>query len=386
MSTPAHGVAGDPDPTVGSARDPDPTVGGDRMLTADTEVSVDTDLAVSGAAAGAPVGGGGTRHRGGGGTALAGGSGRRAPDRLFHRVAIGAAALTVLLIIGIGVFLVVEAIPALRANTGNFFTTKTWFPNNDTRPVFGVAAIAFGTLLSSVLALVLAVPVAVGVALFISTYAPRGLAVTLGYVVDLLAAVPSVVYGLWGALFLNQYVIDFSGWLERYFGWIPIFATSSGGAGPYGKSVLLAGIVLAVMVLPITAAISREVFLQVPSEHKEAALALGATRWEMVRTAVLPYGRPGVIAASMLGLGRALGETIAVALVLAASYDINFHILEPAGNTIAANIALQFAEAGKTGRGALIASGLALFVITLVVNYAARAVIARRRDFVGASG
>lgn len=383
MSTPADGRARDPDPTVGSVPDPDPNVGGSRTLTADTEVSVDPGLAVSAAAAGASLDGGGG-HYPSGEAALTGGSGRRATDRLFHRVTIGAAALTVLLIIGIGVFLVVEAIPALRANTGSFFTTKIWFPN-DSRPVFGVAAIAFGTLLSSMLALVLAVPVAVGVALFISTYAPRGLAVTLGYVVDLLAAVPSVVYGLWGALFLNQYVIDFSGWLERYFGWIPLFSTQS-GAGPYGKSVLLAGIVLAVMVLPITAAISREVFLQVPSEHKEAALALGATRWEMVRTAVLPYGRPGVIAASMLGLGRALGETIAVALVLAASYDINFHILEPAGNTIAANIALQFAEAGNTGRGALIASGLALFVITLVVNYAARAVIARRRDFAGASG
>ncbi len=358
-------------------RDADPTVGEPgRTLTADN----DLDLSVSGAALGAPLDAGGR----GPGAGLEGGFGRRATDQWFRRLAVGAAGLTVLLIIGIGVFLVVEAVPALRDNTGSFFSTKTWFPNSSP-PVFGIAAIAFGTLLSSVLALTLAVPVAVGVALLISTYAPRRLAVPLGYVMDLLAAVPSVVYGLWGALFLNQYVVDFSGWLERYFGWVPVFSTAS-GAGPYGRSVLLAGIVLAVMVLPITAAISREVFLQVPSEHKEAALALGATRWEMVRTAVLPYGRPGVIGASMLGLGRALGETIAVALVLAANYEINFHLLEPGGNTIAANIALQFAEAGATGRGALIASGLALFVITLIVNYAARTVIARRRDFSGASG
>jgi phosphate transport system permease protein len=356
--------------------DADPTADAGRTLTADSG----QDRAV-GAAAGAPLGGSGGRDRGRG---LERGPGRRGTDLLFRRLALGAAGLTVLLIIGIGAFLILEAIPALRDNTGSFFSTKTWFPNSSP-PVFGIAAIAFGTLLSSVLALALAVPVAVGVALFISTYAPRRLAIPLGYVVDLLAAVPSVVYGLWGALFLNQYVIDFSGWLEKYFGWIPLFSTGS-GRGPYGKSILLAGIVLAVMVLPITAAISREVFLQVPSDHKEAALALGATRWEMVRTAVLPYGRPGVIAASMLGLGRALGETIAVALVLAANYDINFHLLEPAGNTIAANIALQFAEAGSTGRGALIASGLALFVITLIVNYAARAVIARRREFAGASG
>lgn len=357
------------------ATDPDPTGDGGRGRVPAAQAGV----AVSGAAAGRE-GGGGTRP---GGSALEGSPGGRAPDRLFYRLVVAAAALTVLLIVGIGLFLVVEAIPALRANSGSFFSTKTWFPNSDP-PVFGVAAIAFGTLLSSSLALVLAVPVAVGVALFISNYAPRRLAAGLGYVIDLLAAVPSVVYGLWGVLFLNQYVVDFSSWLEDYFGWIPLFATHS-GAGPYGRSVLLAGIVLAVMVLPITAAISREVFLQVPSEHKEAALALGATRWEMVRTAVLPYGRPGVIGASMLGLGRALGETIAVALVLAANYEINFHLLEPGGNTIAANIALQFAEAGKTGRGALIASGLALFVITLIVNYAARMVIARRRDFSGAS-
>jgi phosphate transport system permease protein len=233
-----------------------------------------------------------------------------------------------------------------------------------------------------VLALAMAVPVAIGVALFISHYAPRRLARLLGGLVDLLAAVPSVVFGLWGAQFLFQPVSDLSASLERWLGWIPLFSTES-GAGPYGRSVFLASIVLAIMILPITAAISREVFLQTPRDHEEAALALGATRWEMVRTAVLPYARPGVIGASMLGLGRALGETIAVALVLSTNYEIVWRILEPGGNTIAANIALQFPEANAVGRGALIASGLALFLITLAVNFAARAVVARRREFSG---
>lgn len=309
----------------------------------------------------------------------AGASGRA--DGLFQRLTTGAAIFAFLLIVSIALFLTVRAVDALAANSVNFLTYREWFPNS-TPPAFGVLAIAWGTLLTSVLALAMAVPVAVGVALFISHYAPRRLARVLGGLVDLLAAVPSVVFGLWGAQFLFQPVADLSATLERWLGWIPIFSTES-GMGPYGRSVFLASIVLAIMVLPITAAISREVFLQTPRDHEEAALALGATRWEMVRTAVLPYARPGVIGASMLGLGRALGETIAVALVLSTNYEIVWRILEPGGNTIAANIALQFPEANAIGRGALIASGLALFLITLAVNFAARAVVARRREFSG---
>jgi len=229
--------------------------------------------------------------------------------------------------------------------------------------------------LSSVLALFIAVPVAVGVSLFTSHYAARVLARPLGYVVDLLAAVPSVVFGLWGLIYLVPHLIPLSRFFNRYLGVIPLFASN----GTYGKSMLVASVVLAVMVLPIVAAISREVFLQVPREHIEGALALGATRWEMVRMAVLPYGRSGVISAIVLGFGRAIGETIAVALVLSANYQINFHILEPSGNTIAANIANRYGEAGDIGRGALIACGLVLFVITLVVNFGARAIVRRRR-------
>ena len=311
------------------------------------------------------------RTRGGGSTGLG--------DRLFRGLSLSAGTFVLMIILAIGAFLVYRAVPALQDNTANFFTEKTFFPNDPTTPVFGIAALAFGTLLSSALALVIAFPVALGVALFISHYAPRRLAAPLGYVIDLLAAVPSVVYGLWGLYFLNPRIQDTSAFLEQHLGFVPLFDTN----GTYGKSVFLAGVVLAIMILPIVASLSREVFLQVPLDHQEAALALGATRWEMVRTTVLPFGRPGVIGATMLGLGRALGETIAVALVLSASFQIDLKILQPGGNTIAANIANGFGEASETGRGALIASGLVLFAITLVVNVIARAVIHRRREFTG---
>lgn len=307
----------------------------------------------------------------------------RRADRFFRGLSTGAATTVLVIIVAIAVFLVAKAVPALEQNAGNFFTDTTFSASSDP-PRFGIAALAFGTVVSSVVALLLAVPVAVGVALFITHYAPRRLAVLLGYVVDLLAAVPSVVYGLWGRDFLNTPFRGFSAFLEKWLGWIPVFSTHT-GKGPYGKSLLLAGVVLAVMVLPIVAAISREVFLQAPRAHAEAALALGATRWEMIRTAVLPYGRPGVISASLLGLGRALGETVAVFLVLGTLNVVRADIISPGGNTVAANIAGQFSEASDLGRGALVASGLALFVITLVVNYAARVVIARRREFSGSA-
>jgi phosphate transport system permease protein len=240
--------------------------------------------------------------------------------------------------------------------------------------VFGIAALAFGTLLSSVIALVVAGPIAIGIALYISDYAPRRLAKPVGYLVDLLAAVPSVVYGLWGVWFLVPRLIPMQRWLDHHAGFIPLFQSRN---DTFGRSVFAASVVLAIMVLPIVAAISREVFRQVPQANREAALALGATRWEMIRLAVLPPSRSGVTGGVMLGLGRALGETIAVALVLAASYNVNIHVFEPGGNTIAANIATKFGEAGIVGRQALIASGLVLFVITLAVNMAARAIVYR---------
>jgi len=284
--------------------------------------------------------------------------------------------MVLVIIVAIAIFLISKAVPALQANTANFLTYKAWFPN-DTEPNFGIAALAFGTVLTSVIALIVAVPIALGIALFLSHYAPKRLATPLGFVIDLLAAVPSVVFGLWGRDVFQAPVQDFSVWLNKYFSWLPIF----GGDGPFGRSVLLGSLVLAIMVLPIVTSLSREVFQQTPLMNEEAALALGATKWEMIRTAVLPYGKPGVIAAVMLGLGRALGETIALALTLGTVFTISFNLIQTGGNSIAANIANTFGEANAVGRGALIASGLVLFAITLVVNMAARAIIYRRREF-----
>jgi phosphate transport system permease protein len=313
-----------------------------------------------------PLGGGGALPR----------KARFSMESGFRGLSIAAGAMVLVIIVAIAIFLISKAVPALRVDNANFLTSTAWFPN-DAQPRFGIAALAFGTVLTSVIALIVAVPVALGIALFLSHYAPRRLATPLGFVIDLLAAVPSVVFGLWGRdVFLNP-VRDFSVWLNHYFGWIPLF----GGDGPFGRSIMLGSLVLAIMVLPIITSLSREVFLQTPGMNEEAALALGATKWEMVRTAVLPYGKPGVIAAVMLGLGRALGETIALAMTLGIVFNISFNLIENGGNTIAANIANTFGEANATGRGALIASGLLLFAITLVVNMAARAIIYRRREF-----
>jgi phosphate transport system permease protein len=287
-------------------------------------------------------------------------------------LAVGSGAVLLLIMAAIAVFLVLKAIPALNADTTNFLTTLEWAPDG-TPSSFGIAALAFGSVLTSVLALIMSVPVAVGVALTTSHYAPRWLARPLAYMVDLLAAVPSVVFGLWGLIYLVPSIIEPSTFLNEYLGFIPLFASN----GTYGKSIFAASVVLAVMVIPIVAAISREVFVQTPRDHIEAAWAIGATKWEMVRTAILPYGRSGVISGTVLGFGRAIGETIAVALVLSANYEISAHILQPGGNTIAANIANRYGEAGDIGRGALIASGLVLFIITLIVNFGARAIVRR---------
>jgi phosphate transport system permease protein len=297
----------------------------------------------------------------------------RRGDRIFRGLTLGAGLLILGLIVAIAAFLVWKALPALRTAGFHFFTEKTWFP--DAKPAkFGVAALAFGTVLSSVIALVLVVPVAIGAALTLTELAPRRLGTMGGYLVDVLAAVPSVVYGLWGVYFLVPRLIPMQRWLSDHAGFIPLFHNAN---NTFGRSVFAASAVLAIMILPIIAAISREVFRQVPQANREAALALGATRWETIRMAVLPPSRSGVIGALMLGLGRALGETIAVALVLAASFNISFRVFEPGGNTIAANIATKFGEAGSVGREALIASGLVLFAITLAVNMAARAVVYR---------
>ncbi|MEV5242899.1 phosphate ABC transporter permease subunit PstC [Streptomyces cinnamoneus] len=300
----------------------------------------------------------------------------RLGDRIFLGLSRGSGILLLVIMAAIAVFLTLRAASALSHNEGNFFTTFEWRANS-TPPVFGIAVLAFGTVVSSVIAMAIAVPVAIGIALFISHYAPRRLATPLSYVIDLLAAVPSIVYGLWGALFLVPHLGGLYSWLDDYFGWTGVFAYHDGAA----RSLFTIGILLAIMILPIVTSVSREVFLQAPKMHEEAALALGATRWEVIRTAVLPFGRSGVISASMLGLGRALGETMAVATVLSPSFEIGTSLLDPGGGTFAQNIASSFKESGEIGKDALIASGLVLFVLTLLVNGAARLIIARRKEY-----
>jgi phosphate transport system permease protein len=289
-------------------------------------------------------------------------------DRFARVIVVGGGVFVLALIVAILIFLLVKGWPAFTTAGWSFFTTKAWFPDA-TPPVFGIAALVFGTVISSVVGVIIATIVAVGAALFVTEVAPPAIGRPIGYVIDLLAAVPSVIFGLWGLVYLVPKLVPFEQWLNSVFGWFPLFANPG---QVYGRSIFAASVILAIMCLPIIAAVSREVFRQTPIAHREAAYALGATRWEMIRMAVFPYSRSGVIGAIILGMGRALGETIAVALVLAPSFVINWHILQPGNNTIAANIATKFGEAGGLGREALIASGLVLFAITLVVNMGAR--------------
>ncbi|MFJ5233410.1 phosphate ABC transporter permease subunit PstC [Kitasatospora sp. NPDC088391] len=306
----------------------------------------------------------------------------RRGDSVFFNLSRGSGVLLLVIMAAIAGFLAYRSALALSKNQGNFLTTFEWTPDAVT-PVFGIAVLTFGTLVSALIAMLIAVPVSVGIALFISHYAPRRIAQPFAYLVDLLAAVPSIVYGLWGVLFLVPHMDGLTSWMDQYLGWTYIFDQSSKGVP--ARNLFTVGILLAIMVLPIITAVTREVFRQVPRMHEEAALALGATRWEMIRTSVLPFGRPGIISASMLGLGRALGETIAVATVLSTNNKLSLHLLDPGGGTFAQNIALKFNEAQPFGRDALMASGLVLFVITLLVNGAARMIIARRKEYSGAA-
>lgn len=291
-----------------------------------------------------------------------------------------AAGITILVILAaVAGFLIYKAWPALTADTAEL-QKISWFQADSLAGY--IAPLVFGTLLASLLALAIAVPLSVGIALFISHYAPRKVAGALGYVIDLLAAIPSVVYGLWGALWLAPVLDPIFRWMTSALGFIPLF---EGYQAP-AKNVLTASIVLAVMILPIITAVAREVFLQTPRLHEEAALALGATRWELVRMTVFPFGRSGVVSASMLGLGRALGETMAVLMILSPGALFSFFLLKPGQHqTIAANIAAKFPEASGLSVSTLIATGLALFVITLAVNMTARWIVGRRSEFSGAN-
>jgi phosphate transport system permease protein len=298
-------------------------------------------------------------------------------DRLFRGTATGAGLVVVLGVCLVGAFLVVQAVPALARNEANFLTSRVFEVDGGTLR-FGIADLLWTTVASSVLALLMAVPVAVAVALFLTQYAPRRVAGPAAVLVDLLAAVPSIVYGLWAVKVLMPHVRDgVQAPLSNVLGWVPLFRETGISSG----TVLLVSIVLAIMILPIITALAREVFARTPQPQREAALALGATRWETVRMTVLPFGRGGVVAASMLGLGRALGETVAVMIVLstlAPGAPWSFSLLN-GGETFASRIANNAAEFDSpTKTGAFIAAGLVLFVLTFVVNAAARLLVERQ--------
>ena len=306
---------------------------------------------------------------------------KRPGDLVFSGTALAAGTIILLVLAAVAVFLIVQSIPAFQPDTsGNHILRGRSFWSY-------VGPLVFGTVWSSFLALIVATPIAIGIALFISHYAPRRLAAVLGYVIDLLAAVPSVVFGLWGALFFSGFLQPFYVTLTNTLGTLPVLDLFfAGPVSASGRTIMTAALVLAVMILPIMTAICREVFLQTPKLHEEAALALGATRWEMIRISVLPFARGGMVSGAMLGLGRALGETMAVTMVLSGSPIVAFQLLQ-SGNpqSIAANIALHFPEAYGTGVNTLIATGLILFIVTFAVNAIARWLVNRRAEFSGAN-
>ena len=300
--------------------------------------------------------------------AAASGGRRRWGDRIFSNFSVAAAVTILALLAGVAAFLLIQAMPAVTAGSSELPGGKSLIDY--------IAPLAFGTVLAASIAVLIAVPLAVAVALFISHIAPRQLLLPLGYMVDLLAAVPSIVYGLWGIFVLGPAAVAPMEWLEQNLGFLPFF---EGPASVTGRTMLVAGLVLTVMILPIVSAVAREVFSQTPRKLQEGALALGATRWEMIRMTVLPFGKSSIVSGAMLGLGRALGETMAVTIILSVSGIVTFNLISQANpSTIAANIALDFPESTGLAINTLIASGLVLFAITLVTNLIARAIVARQ--------
>ncbi|MFK3733280.1 phosphate ABC transporter permease subunit PstC [Streptomyces sp. NPDC088090] len=305
-------------------------------------------------------------------------------DRVFRGVARAGGGLVLAVMLLVGGFLLHRARQALGRAGGSFLTTENWEPDAGR---FGIAAVLTGTVLIALVAILVAVPLATGAALYISEYAPPRLRRTLVSTVDLMAAVPSVVYGLWGVFWLEESVLPIARWISAYLGWIPFLRVE--GADPddplapptvYTSSTFVAGLVVAMMVAPIICSIMREVFSQAPAGEREGAHALGATRWGVIRSVVLPFGKGGMIGGTMLGLGRALGETIAVYMVISQVFTIQWHVLQTGTSSVSSLIALRYGEATDFGMSALMAAGFALFVMTLIVNFAASSIVARSRS------
>jgi len=295
----------------------------------------------------------------------------RPADVVFRFTAAACASIVLILLAGMLIRTTIAAWPAFQHEGIKLITSNNWNPNANS---FGGLSFIYGTLITSVIALILAVPVSLLIALFVSEVAPPGIGTPLGWIIDLLAAVPSVVYGLWGVFYLVPFLTTYV--------WTPLSKTGFPLFSPLasGRNFATAGVILALMITPIISALSREIFRTVPPDERESALALGATRWEMIRLAVLPRSRPGIVAAVMLGFGRAVGETIAVAYLIGGVPNKITSDLFEQGSSIAANIALQFNEAASLPlfKAALIGLGVVLFIITLFINMAARLIIYRR--------
>ena len=313
-----------------------------------------------------------------------------ASDRVFRLVLRVSGWFVLLVMLMVGGFLAYRALEALKVAGWSFLTTQAWDPDGGAGR-FGIAAVLTGTVLVAIVAVCFAFPLSLGTALFISEYAPLRIKRGLITLVDLMAAVPSIVFGIWGFLLLQYQIVGVARWISTYLEFIPIFRVD--GADPddplspatvFTSSTFIAGIVVALMVTPIATSVMREVFNAAPPGEREGAYALGATKWGMVRAVVLPYGRGGIIGGTMLGLGRALGETIAVLLSLSPLFEIQWHVLQNGGSTVSALIALRYGESTPFALSALFAAGLALFILTLIINFAAGAVVARSRSGAGA--
>ena len=309
--------------------------------------------------------------------------GRTPGDHAF-RYGSSAVGILVLAITGsIGLFLGYQSIPTLQRYGLRFFVEHEWQPEQN---VIGISSVLLGTIQVSMVALALAFPLALMTALYITEYAPARVRSSLVSLVDLMAAVPSIIWGLWGLYLVQPHAIHVARWIHQYLGWIPIFRV---GTDPnaaawaqtrYTASVFIAAIAVSMMVLPMACAVMRGVFAQAPISEREAALALGGTRWGAIRAVVVPFGRGGIIGGTMLALGRALGETIAVVLIISPDYDLKVRVLEVGTQTISALIAGRFGEASTSQLSALLTAGFVLFLITLVTNTVAAVFVNRSRS------
>ncbi len=299
----------------------------------------------------------------------------RFTDKLFRGIVTGGGLISLAILGLIGFFLIYNGFEAIRNAGLAFLTGFEWVdavPENDQAAAYGIGAMLYGTIVTGILAMIMGVPIAVGTALFLSYYAPEWLKKPMVVVVDVMAAIPSIVYGLWGFFVLMPHAEYWAKLIHKYFGFIPFFDMP---APVFTRSPFIAGLVLAIMITPIVTAIAREVFAQTPLERIQAAYALGATKWSMIKAVVFPYGRGGGVGGAMLGLGRALGETVAVYTVLNLVYDIRIEVLLSAGGNVASMIVNKFGEADFVELQALMAAGFVLFLVTLVVNFFANYII-----------